>query len=121
MGRKRDRKGQACSVDIPGMGLTDGRKREAKHYGAMVAALAADLGGEDRLTTAQMELVRRAAGLSLLASMGEAALINGDDVDVEQLVAVGKAQRFILTSLGLERVEKEVQTLEGYLDAEVAD
>lgn len=104
----RSTKGQRCSVDVPGLGLVDGRTREARLYGQAVADITQDLGGEDVLSRAQLELARRAAGLSVLAAMAEARLLNGENVDVTELVAVGNAQRRILATLapGLERRDK---------------
>ena len=108
MPKKRSTKGQRCSVDLPGVGMVDGRTRLAQHYGQSVADIAADLGGESELTRAELELVRRAAGLAVLAGTAEAKLLAGEDVDVAELVAVGNAQRRILATLGLERRQKDV-------------
>lgn len=63
----------------------------------------ADLGGEAEVTRAELELVRRAAGLSVLAAIAESRLLAGDDIDIGSLVSVGNAQRRILATLGLQR------------------
>ena len=102
-------KGKRRTVDIPGMsGMVDGRTREAKVYAQAVADICADLGGEDHVTRAELELVRRAAGLSVLASMAEARLLAGEEVDISQLTAIGNAQRRLLATLGLGRRAKDV-------------
>ena len=102
-------KGKRRTVDIPGIpGAVDGRTRQAKLYAQAVADIAADLGGEDAISRAELELVRRAAGLSVLASMAEAKLLAGEEVDVSQLTAVGNAQRRLLATLGLERRARDV-------------
>lgn len=96
-------KGARCSVDVPGLGLVDGRTREARLYGQAVADVVSDLGGEDHVSRAELELVRRAAGLSVLAALAESRLLSGDEMDISELVSVGNAQRRILATLGLQR------------------
>ena len=96
-------KGQRCSVDVPGLGLVDGRTREARLYGQAVADVVSDLGGDDNVSRAELELVRRAAGLSVLAALAESRLLAGEDMDISELVSVGNAQRRILATLGLQR------------------
>ncbi len=115
---KATTKGQRCSVDIPGLGMVDGRTREARLYGGTVSDIASDLGGEGHLSRAEMELVRRAAGLSVLAALAESNLLSGTDIDIAELVSVGNAQRRILTTLGLQRRERDVTpSLSEYLAA----
>ena len=65
--------------------LVDGRTRPAKAYEATVAALVADLGGEDVISRAELEIVRRAAGLGVLAQQIEAALVRGAKVEPMQI------------------------------------
>lgn len=110
-------KGARCSVDIPGLGLVDGRTREARLYGGTVSDISADLGGADELTRAELELVRRAAGLSVLAAMAESNMLAGEDIDIATLVSVGNAQRRVLSTLGLERRQRAVPSLQDYLAA----
>jgi hypothetical protein len=105
---KASTKGQRCSLDVPGLGLIDGRTREAKLYGMTVADIASDLGGTDELSRAELELIRRAAGLSVLAALAESRLLSGDNIDISELVSVGNAQRRILATLGLQRRQKDV-------------
>ena len=95
-------------MDLPGVGLVDGRTRLAQHYGLSVADIASDLGGMEELTRAELELVRRAAGLAVLAGTAEAKLLAGEDIDIGELVAVGNAQRRILATLGLSRRQKDL-------------
>ena len=105
---KANTKGKRCSVDIPGLGLVDGRTQVARHYGSLVSAIAEDIGGFDDISAAQRELVRRAAGLSVLATVSEAKLLNGEAIDIGELVSLGNAQRRILSTLGLQRVARDV-------------
>jgi len=115
MTSKPTTKGKRCTLDIPGLGLVDGRTSVARHYGQAVDDLAADLGGADAVTAAERELVRRAAGLSVLATRAAAALLNGEAIDVSELVSVANAQRRLLVTLGLERRQRDVPDLHDYL------
>jgi len=58
-------------MDIPGLGLIDGRTRQARMYGQAVSDVVSDLGGEENISRAELEIIRRAAGLSVLAAMAE--------------------------------------------------
>lgn len=118
MGSKATTKGKRCTLDIPGLGLVDGRTQAARHYGQLVRAISDDLGGFDEISTAERELVRRAAGLSVLATVAEAKLLNGEEIDIAELVSLGNAQRRILTTLGLQRRVRDITPdLQTYLRA----
>jgi hypothetical protein len=52
--------------------LGDGRSAQARRFRDVVAAIAEDLGGIDRLSESQRQLVRRAAMLCVSAEMEEA-------------------------------------------------
>ena len=96
-------------VTIPGVGVVDGRTREAITYRNMVEDISTDMGGADNLSRAQLEHARRAAGLGVLAASLEAKIINGEsDVDVERLVSIANAQSRILARLGLDRRTRDV-------------
>jgi len=101
-------KGRRCTTDVPGLGLVDGRTREARLYGQAVADVVSDLGGDDNVSRAELELVRRAAGLSVLAALAESKLLTGEETDIGELVSVGNAQRRILATLGLQRRSRDV-------------
>ena len=117
MANKTTTKGKRCTLDIPGLGLVDGRTQAARHYGMFVAAIGGDLGGLDEISTGERELVRRAAGLSVLATVSEAKLLNGEEIDIAELVSVGNAQRRILTTLGIERRTRDITPhLRDYLE-----
>lgn len=115
---KGSTKGKRCTYDVPGLGLVDGRSREGRLYGQAVADITSDLGGEDCMSRAQLELARRAAGLTVLAALAESRLLAGeltDSDEVSQLISVGNAQRRILATLGLERKARDAPSLGEYL------
>ncbi len=67
-----------------------------------------DLGGDAAVSRAELELIRRAAGLSVLAAQMEADIVGGENVDVERYTATINAQRRVLTTLGLKRRARDV-------------
>ncbi len=107
-GQENGVKGHHCTAFIPGIGTVDGRTRPAKAYEAIVNALVADLGGKDAISRAELEIVRRAAGLGVLAGQIEAAIVAGDDIDPMQYQSVANAQGRLLFRLGLKRVARDV-------------
>jgi hypothetical protein len=100
-------KGRKYAVSIPGLGEVDGRTREAWTYRRLVEDVATDLGGLDRLSRAQLEHARRAAGLGVLLARLEARIVEGQEVDVSELVALANAQSRTLARLGLERRQRD--------------
>ena len=121
-GQENGTKGRQCTAFIPGIGTVDGRTRPAKAYEAIVNALVADLGGTDTISRAQLEIVRRAAGLGVLAGQIEAAIVAGDDIDPMQYQSVANAQGRLLFRLGLERAARDVTPpLADYLTAKARE
>jgi hypothetical protein len=83
------------------------------------AATTADLGGIDRLSTAQQQLVRRLAGLSIICEGIEVELAQGQRPSGESLqeyIAAINAARRVSHSIGLERVPRDITpaALESY-------
>jgi hypothetical protein len=65
--------------------------------------LAADLGGFDRLSAMQRELVENAAVLGAMLKDAAASYLSGEPVDLPEFMALTNAQRRLLADLGLER------------------
>jgi hypothetical protein len=84
---------------------TDGRKRVARRFRALTEAFTADLGG--KLSHADTALVRQAAAMTVRAEQAQAALLNGQTVDDDQLVRLSNAATRILTALGAQRARRE--------------
>ena len=68
----------------------------------------ADLGGFSAVSTARRELIRRAAAVGAWCDQQEAALVNGDAVDVTQWLSAVDRHRRLLTTVGLERTARDV-------------
>lgn len=80
--------------------------------------LAADLGGWDRLSAMQRELVENAAVLGAMLKDAAAAYLSGEPVDLAEFMALTNAQRRLLADLGLERRMTDVTpSVDAYLAA----
>jgi hypothetical protein len=66
----------------------DGRSAPARRYRDLVKALSDELGGDALLTEPMRAMVRQAAAVTVEAERMQASIINGEDVDTEQLVRV---------------------------------
>jgi hypothetical protein len=92
----------------------DGRTALARQARDLQRQIAADLGGEDILTTAQKILIQRVALLHVFCTHCEAQWLTGDELDSSYQGAVG-ALRHVLAHLGLKRVPRPVPSLQEYL------
>jgi hypothetical protein len=86
----------------------DGRTKAAMMAKALVADLENDLGGADRLSAAERELVQRAALMAAMLGDAEARWLSGRPVDVAEYTTLANAQSRILKMLGLERRQRDV-------------
>jgi hypothetical protein len=99
---------------LPEIGPVDGRTRPAIMYREVACAVAEDLGGKDQLSRAQLELVKRTAGLAVLADQHEERLLRGAEIDVTEYTGIVSTQSRVLRILGLKRLARDVTTLEAY-------
>ncbi len=117
-GKTEPETARSALTSLPILGLIDGRTRPALAFKAAVADLISNLGGDTVVSRAELELIRRAAGLSVLSAQLEAEIVGGEDVNVERYVTVINAQRRVLVTLGLKRRARDVTPpLEQYLAA----
>jgi len=86
----------------------DGRCRAAARVKEIMGALEADLGGRDRLSEAQRQLVTRAAMLSVQAEDYEARFMLGEPHEVDVYLTTTNNLRRVLVTLGLERRARDV-------------
>jgi len=86
----------------------DGRTLAAKRVRDVIGTLQSDLGGADRLTEAQRQLVTRGALLGAFLEHCEASWINGESVDIAGYLSAINAQRRVLATIGLERRARDV-------------
>jgi hypothetical protein len=95
----------------------DGRTNAAKTARQMISDLVSDLGGPDALSTAQRTLAQRAAVTAAVVENMEATWLSGHGLDASGYVSLTNSLHKLLTSLGLKRQMRDVETLEGYLAA----
>ena len=80
----------------------------ARRYRDLVLSILEDLGGNDLVSEAERQLVRRAAAMAVLSEQLEAQIVNGEAVSVEDLVKLVNGQNRTFASIGLKRRQKDV-------------
>jgi hypothetical protein len=89
-------------------GNLDGRTKARRQFDAIATGIAADLGGEDRLSTVQKHLVEAFAGAAIHVHDLNARLLLGEQVDiVEHSQAISTMVR-VASRIGLNCVAKDV-------------
>lgn len=107
----------APKVRLRSLGDLDRRTRAAQAVFALRDELASDLGGLDRLSAMQRELVENTAVLGAMLKDAAASYLSGEPVDLAEFMALTNAQRRLLSDLGLERRMQNITptpTLDAY-------
>lgn len=86
----------------------DGRSQLARRYRDLVGEFTSDLGGSDRLSEGERQLIRRAACLAIQCERAETSMAGGDDLDLQNYVTASNALRRIVATLGLQRRARDV-------------
>ena len=81
------------------------------------------MGGIDQVGAIKLDLIRRLAAIVVQCELLESATMQGQKVDISVLCTLASTSVRISSRLGLERVAKDVTTLEQYLAErdEIAD
>jgi hypothetical protein len=95
-------------VKLMSLADLDGRTNAAKTARALVAELESDLGGADRLSAGEREIVQRAALASAMLRDMEAGWLTGRGLDVAGYTTLANTQSRLLKMLGLERRARDV-------------
>jgi hypothetical protein len=82
----------------------------SRRAACLVSGLESDLGGGDRITVSERQLVQRAAVLGAMIEHQEALWLAGEAIDVASHLAAINAQRRVLATIGLERRCRDVTT-----------
>src|ERR1700730_13089884 len=99
----------------------DGRSQTARRFRDLVEGMGNDLGGSDRLSEGQRQLIRRAATLSIMSESVEADFIRNLAFDSEAYGVLCDRLGRCLQRLGLERKPRDVTpSLQSYLQAKAA-
>lgn len=100
----------------------DGRSRAAMRTKELVRAIEQDLGGSDRLSTAQRQLVQRASLLAILLEDFEVRFALGQRIELQDYLATINCQRRVFEAIGLERRQRDVSpSLRDYLAAKAVE
>jgi hypothetical protein len=86
--------------------------RETKR---LIGEIEADLGGTDRLSTAERQLVQRGGVLGAILTDMEARWLSGEKIDVSMYCGATNTMRRVLESVGLKRRPRDVTRLSTYL------
>jgi hypothetical protein len=96
----------------------DGRSAQARRYRDLIISYSDDLGGADRITEAQRTLIGQAATLQIQSERVQAAVLRGEQINLEQLTRLANASTRILSRLGLKRERRDATLdLAAYLAA----
>ena len=97
--------------DLPLLGEIDQRSKPALAFRAAIMDICEDMGGADRLSRAQIEIIRRCAAMAVIAARFDETLCNGGELSDEQVnsyIAISNAQSRSLCRLGLRRHQRDV-------------
>jgi hypothetical protein len=89
----------------------DGRTSAARSARDMMADIESDLGGRDQCSTAELQLIQRAAITGAILEDMEAQWLAGGPIDAATYTALGNAQRRYLETVGLKRAPRDVTSL----------
>jgi hypothetical protein len=106
---------QISNGSSPFLGDVDRRSLQARRHVDLLEDMIADLGGAENCTVAQIEVVRRAAGLGAFCDRCEAAMAREEEVEFDRYLAACNSLRRLLVTLGLERRARDVTTIDQYV------
>ena len=89
----------------------DRRGVEFKRYEEVRAALVSDLGGDDAVSTAQMQIADKCAFIAMQLERQQIASLAGEDIDMRAYGELVDRLRRNLETLGLERKLKDITSL----------
>ena len=86
----------------------DGRTAVARRFRDVYSEIVRDLGGDDQISEAERQLIRRAASLSVYAETIEAKLAQGEDVDSDEWVRISNVLTRVLGAIGTQRRARDI-------------
>ena len=101
----RTRQGRARLLTLD---CLDQRTAAARAARNLIDHLTSDLGGDDRLSAGERELVKRAALCGAVVADFEARWVAGQPVELNEYLAAVNVQRRVLATLGLRRRSRDV-------------
>lgn len=94
----------------------DKRTAAARRFRDVAGALISDQGGETKCSEARLQIIRRLAGVSVLAEQVEVKIVGGEAVAVDDYCALASTAVRLIQRLGIDRKSKNVvPTLREYI------
>ena len=95
----------------------DRRTAAYRETNQLITEIYADLGGEDRLSAAERQMVQHGAVLGAYATDLEARYLKGRRIDLTALCTILNTQRRCFDAIGYQRRPRDVTpSLQGFLD-----
>ena len=95
----------------------DRRTLEFKRYEEVRAAVIADLGGEDAVSTAEAQITDRAAFIAMILETMQITSLNGEQIDLQRYGELTDRLRRLFESVGFTRRQRNVTpTLSQFVD-----
>jgi hypothetical protein len=86
----------------------DGRTKARRQFDAIASSIAADLGGEDRLSTIEKHLVEAFSGVALAVNDINARLMLGEEFDIVDLSQAVSTMVRVASRIGIRRVVRDI-------------
>jgi hypothetical protein len=102
------RRHRAVRPQLANRAALDGRTTAAKQFDRLVAAVEADLGGADRLSTVQRVLIEAFAGSTIAMHNLNVRALLGQDVDPATFGVIVSSIVRVASRLGVNRVARDV-------------
>lgn len=100
----------------------DGRTVAAKRTRQIITDLESDAGGADHLSTAERQIIVRAAILAAYLESQETAWLKGEEIELGEYLAASNGLRRLLVTLGLKRTPRDITpTIEEWAARKVAE
>jgi hypothetical protein len=104
---------------LPNMAAYDNSAVIARRYRDIIAAVADDQGGANRISEARLQLTHRFAAVAVLAERMETRLVRGEEIDTTEHALLCTTLVRIAQSIGLDRLAGDHQpTFADYLRSE---
>lgn len=117
--RSKTRQGKARLLTLDAL---DARTAAAQAARKLIETLSTDLGGDDRLSEGERQLVTRAALTGAIVADFEARWVAGEPVPLGDYLSAVNVQRRVLATLGLQRRPRDVTpSLAEYLASRSAE
>lgn len=117
--KRQKRSHRATRLQLPTMAQLDQRTNAAKQFAQLARDIEVDLGGADRLSTVEANLIQAFAGCSVALQALNVRLVRDGErgVDLGLIALLSGALCRLSSRLGTERRPRLVPSLSAYLEA----